>query len=109
MKNPGQTAHAVWCTAMRFNAWDQWATMSTTERDAWGVVAQNMVLMGKTLSQIEKLAIESAMTRLEGNITATCRELGIGRTTIYRKLRQYGWKRKSGTAWVEPTLEEKHE
>ena len=38
---------------------------------------------------IERRAIETAFRRLGGNISAMSRELGIGRTALYRKLKQY--------------------
>ena len=43
-----------------------------------------------TLEQIERCAIEEALARHDGNLSETVRELGIGRTTLYRKLRKYG-------------------
>lgn len=43
-----------------------------------------------TLEELERWAIEVAMDRTGGNVTAVTRELGIGRTTLYRKLKQYG-------------------
>ena len=43
-----------------------------------------------TLRDLERWAIEVAMDSAGGNVTAVTRNLGIGRTTLYRKLRQYG-------------------
>lgn len=43
-----------------------------------------------TLEQIERRAIEIALRRAQGNLSRAGRELGIGRTTLYRKLRKYG-------------------
>lgn len=42
-----------------------------------------------TLAQIERRAIETAFDRTGGNRTKMARELGIGRTTLYRKLKEY--------------------
>lgn len=42
------------------------------------------------LETLERMAIEQSISRNRGNVSAAIRELGIGRTTIYRKLRQYG-------------------
>ena len=42
-----------------------------------------------TLEELEKEAIRQAMQRLDGNVSQVCRELGIGRTTLYRKLQKY--------------------
>ncbi len=41
------------------------------------------------LEALEREAIEAALRRNSGNITETVRELGIGRTTLYRKLKKY--------------------
>ncbi len=43
-----------------------------------------------TLEELEKLAIENSLERNAGNLSNVVRELGIGRTTLYRKLKQYG-------------------
>ena len=45
---------------------------------------------GMTLAELEKWAILHCMKRLGGNLGAVTQELGIGRTTLYRKLKQYG-------------------
>lgn len=45
-----------------------------------------------TLDELEKWAIEGAMRRNGGNATATTRDLKMGSTTLYRKLKRYGWK-----------------
>ena len=42
------------------------------------------------LDDLEQRAIISAMKRTGGNVTQAMRELGIGRTTLYRKLTKYG-------------------
>lgn len=42
-----------------------------------------------TLEELEKLAITSSIERNQGNLSNVVRELGIGRTTLYRKLKQY--------------------
>ena len=42
-----------------------------------------------TLEDIEKRAIAQALVRSDGNLSQVCRELGIGRTTLYRKLKKY--------------------
>ncbi len=39
---------------------------------------------------LEKNAIETAIALAEGNLTKASEELGIGRTTLYRKMRRYG-------------------
>jgi len=43
-----------------------------------------------TLAQIERAAIVDAMAAEDGNMTATAKRLGIGRATLYRKVKEYG-------------------
>ncbi len=42
-----------------------------------------------TLAELEKRHIEAALERAEGNIKAAAALLGIGRSTLYRKLGEY--------------------
>ena len=42
------------------------------------------------MASIEREAIKTALARHGGNVAAAVRQLGIGRTTFYRKLRRYG-------------------
>ncbi len=44
------------------------------------------------LDDIEKSTIERAIKKYEGNISKAAKELGLGRTTIYRKMDKYGIK-----------------
>jgi DNA-binding NtrC family response regulator len=41
------------------------------------------------LEQLERLAIEEAIKQCNGNMSEVIRRLGIGRTTFYRKLKEY--------------------
>jgi DNA-binding NtrC family response regulator len=43
-----------------------------------------------TLATMERQAILDALSQFEGNRTRVSKELGIGRTTLYRKLKEYG-------------------
>lgn len=43
-----------------------------------------------TLEDLERKAIETALSRGGSNLSKVARELGIGRTTLYRKLKKYG-------------------
>jgi len=43
-----------------------------------------------SLSMIEKSAIRSALRACNGQVSKTSRKLGIGRSTLYRKLEYYG-------------------
>jgi len=42
------------------------------------------------LEDMEKITIENAIARYRGNISKAARELGLGRTTLYRKINKYG-------------------
>ncbi|UII22483.1 sigma-54-dependent transcriptional regulator [Fulvivirga ligni] len=43
-----------------------------------------------SLNEIEKETIEKAIAKNKGNISKAAKELGLGRTTIYRKMDKYG-------------------
>jgi len=45
---------------------------------------------GRTLDDIERVAIERTVRETQGNLSRTARILGIDRTTLYNKLRRYG-------------------
>ncbi len=45
------------------------------------------------LSSLEKWAIEQAIVRYRGNLTRVAKALGIGRNTLYDKIRRYGIRR----------------
>ena len=45
---------------------------------------------GATLADLERAAIERELARCNGNVTAVGKVLGIGRTTLYRRLKEYG-------------------
>jgi len=53
-------------------------TTPVGERDTW------------SLAEIERDHIQRVLTRHRGNATAAARQLGISRTTLWRKLREYG-------------------
>ncbi|MGE3974943.1 MAG: helix-turn-helix domain-containing protein [Bdellovibrionales bacterium] len=43
----------------------------------------------QTMNQLESDAIINAIAQYKGNLTEAARALGIGRATIYRKIKQY--------------------
>jgi hypothetical protein len=43
----------------------------------------------RTINELESLAIENAIHEYSGNLTEAARALGIGRATLYRKVKQY--------------------
>jgi DNA-binding NtrC family response regulator len=45
---------------------------------------------GRELKEIESDAIRMSLERCKGQMSEAARQLGIGRTTLYRKVRQYG-------------------
>lgn len=42
-----------------------------------------------TINHLESVAIENAITAFRGNLTEAAKALGIGRATLYRKVKQY--------------------
>jgi two-component system response regulator HydG len=42
------------------------------------------------LDELEKLAIQQAIQRYQGNLTRAAQALGLGRTTLYRKMARHG-------------------
>ena len=48
------------------------------------------------LSRVEEEHIRLVLARHRGNATLAARQLGISRTTLWRKLKQYGVRRVSG-------------
>ncbi len=42
-----------------------------------------------TINQLENVAIENAIAAYKGNLTEAAKALGIGRATLYRKVKQY--------------------
>jgi len=49
---------------------------------------------GLSLEELEREAITRAMENNRGNLSDVARQLGIGRSTLYRKLEQYGLREK---------------
>ena len=43
----------------------------------------------KTINGLESIAIENAIFEFNGNLTEAAKALGIGRATLYRKVKQY--------------------
>jgi len=48
---------------------------------------------GWTIAEVEREHIQRVLERHHGNATAAAKQLGISRTTLWRKLRQYGLRR----------------
>jgi transcriptional regulator of acetoin/glycerol metabolism len=46
-----------------------------------------------SLADVEKEHISLVLARHRGNATGAARQLGISRTTLWRKLREYGLRR----------------
>ena len=47
-------------------------------------------LKSLNLSDVEREVIKQAVRKSNGNLTKAAEELGIGRTTLYRKMEEYG-------------------
>lgn len=52
----------------------------------------------KTINELESIAIENAINEFNGNLTEAAKALGIGRATLYRKVKQYS---------IDPTMARK--
>jgi DNA-binding NtrC family response regulator len=63
----------------------QSSTEPRTNDDLRGLAEKPM-----SMDDLERYAIEAALRRTRGNVTRAMRQLGIGRTTLYRKLKKYG-------------------
>lgn len=51
-----------------------------------GVVSNNKV---STMNELESVAIKNAIYSFNGNLTEAAKALGIGRATLYRKVKHY--------------------
>ncbi len=56
-----------------------------TEPDSKGVVFENY-----NLEEVEKTVIRKALKKYEGNISHAAKELGLTRTSLYRRMEKYG-------------------
>jgi Nif-specific regulatory protein len=52
------------------------------------------ISVAMSLDELEQAAIQKALKRHGGNLSDVARQLGIGRSTLYRKLEQYGLREK---------------
>ena len=62
-------------------------------------MARALVKRPVKLAELERIAIEATLQRTGGNVLRAARQLGIGRTTLYRKLSLYS---AAGQASIEP-------
>jgi transcriptional regulator with PAS, ATPase and Fis domain len=67
---------------------------SSMQSDSLGEIADDKETL--SLSVLERRAIYRALTKTNGDVLAAARILCMGKTTIYRKLKQYGAKLNSG-------------
>ncbi len=54
-----------------------------------GVQVSNEISRVATMDELESKAIENAIAQFRGNLTEAAKALGIGRATLYRKVKQY--------------------
>ena len=47
-------------------------------------------MLNLNLMDLEKQAIKNAVSKHQGNLSKAAQELGLGRTTLYRKIAKYG-------------------
>lgn len=57
---------------------------------------QDVPVSGDRMSAIQRRAIAEALTRSDGNVSAAARELGMGRATLYRKMKAQSGERAGG-------------
>ena len=50
----------------------------------------SMIFDNYNLEDVEKMVIRKAMSKYGGNISQAARELGLTRTSLYRRLGKYG-------------------
>jgi DNA-binding NtrC family response regulator len=55
-----------------------------------GTTVKPESMLEGTLAAVERRAIEYAYSKCGGNMVATAKALDMGKTTLYRKLRDYG-------------------
>lgn len=55
-----------------------------------------------SLEEMEKRAIESALEKLRGNQTEAAKQLGISRSTLWRKMKEYGVSKREDKEAAEP-------
>lgn len=53
-------------------------------------VPQHPTMQDFNLEEVEKVAIQNAIKKHNGNLSKAAKELGLGRTTLYRKMNKYG-------------------
>lgn len=70
--------------------------MKTLKFTAEGGLRRLEPMNVRPLQELEKDAIITALTACRGQVSLTARRLGIGRSTLYRKLEQYGINGNSG-------------
>lgn len=56
---------------------------------AGGSMGQSNDKKVRTINELESIAIENAISEYNGNLTEAAKALGIGRATLYRKVKQY--------------------
>jgi Nif-specific regulatory protein len=66
-------------------------TLKTSEGTSLPLVAEGEL---RSLEEMEKATIQRALEHFNGNLSDAARQLGIGRSTLYRKLEQYGLRTK---------------
>ena len=60
------------------------------DREAVILTMDHLAAAGMTLEKVEKEFILAALRRYDGNTILAAKELGIGKSTLYRRLREWG-------------------
>jgi transcriptional regulator of acetoin/glycerol metabolism len=61
----------------------------TSSREAMNAGTTGSKANVVTMNEMESVAITNAIIQYKGNLTEAAKALGIGRATIYRKIKQY--------------------
>ena len=70
-------------------------TMDNVEQDVMSPMARIYdILKNNPIKwrDLERIAIEASYHKCGKRVTSMCRDLGLGRTTIYRKLKKIGFR-----------------
>ncbi len=64
-------------------------TLHTQPRSASDSARQELPADGQTLRDIEKASIERVLNRYDGNVAKAAKELGLTRTSLYRRIKKF--------------------
>ncbi|HLF36129.1 MAG TPA: sigma-54 dependent transcriptional regulator [Cyclobacteriaceae bacterium] len=75
----------IMSTGHILNAEDLFFSSGTQDKNE-----ESLILEELTLEEVEKMLIRKALKKFDGNITLAAQELGLTRSSLYRRLEKYG-------------------